>query len=211
MNFLSIFESRVSDIFGAARAPFSFKKLAKQAAHEMEDQTLVVNGVNTAPALYTVLVANDDDPLLAPYYPQLSREVCELVKAQAEKKSYTFVGEPLVRFMIDPSLKGGRFSVFASHPRPSLRGGARLPEGALGQPAGAHAPAPRRTGARPCCNACPGAGPEHPRDVRADRRSRRPVRRRSLRPRRRPRADRRPRISRAGSRPRSASSRARRR
>lgn len=115
VNFLSIFESRVSDIFGAARAPFSFKKLAKQAAHEMEDQTLVVNGVNTAPALYTVLVANDDDPLLAPYYPQLSREVCELVKAQAEKKSYTFVGEPLVRFMIDPSLKGGRFSVFAEN------------------------------------------------------------------------------------------------
>ena len=115
MNFLNLFESRVSDIFGASRAPFSFKKLAKQAAHEMEDQTLVVNGVNTAPALYTVLIANDDDPLMAPFYPQLSREVCELVKAQAEKKRYTFVGEPLVRFMIDPSLRSGKFSVFAEN------------------------------------------------------------------------------------------------
>ena len=52
MNFLSVFENRVSGIFGATRAPFSFKKLAKQAAGEMEDQTLVINGVTTAPALY---------------------------------------------------------------------------------------------------------------------------------------------------------------
>ena len=115
MNFLNIFEDRVSGIFGAARAPFSFKKLAKQAAREMEEQTLVINGVNTAPALYTILIANGDDPLMAPYYPQLSTEVREFVKAQAEKKRYQFVGEPLVRFMIDPSLKDGRFSVFAEN------------------------------------------------------------------------------------------------
>lgn len=115
MNFLSTFEDHVAGIFGAARAPFSFKKLAKQAAREMEDQTLVVDGVNTAPALYTILIANDDDPLMSPYYPQLTREVSEFVKASAEKKGYLFVGEPLVRFMIDPSLKGGKFSVFAEN------------------------------------------------------------------------------------------------
>ena len=115
MNFLNVFESHVANIFGAARAPFSFKKLAKQAAREMEDQTLVVNGVNTAPALYTILISNDDDPLMAPYYPQLSSEVCEFVRSQAEKKKYVFVGEPLVRFMVDPSLKPGKFSVFAEN------------------------------------------------------------------------------------------------
>ena len=115
MNFLNIFEDRVSTIFGAARAPFSFKKLAKQAAHEMEDQTLVVNGANTAPALYTILISADDDAFMAPYYPQLAREVSDLVKAQAEKKHYAFVGEPLVRFMIDPELKPGKFSVFAEN------------------------------------------------------------------------------------------------
>lgn len=115
MNFLNIFEDHVAGIFGATRAPFSFKKLAKQAAREMEDQTLVINGVNTAPALYTILIANDDDPLMAPYYPELSREISEFVKAQAEKKRYVFVGEPLVRFMIDPSLKSGKFSVFAEN------------------------------------------------------------------------------------------------
>lgn len=115
MNFLNIFEGHVAGIFGAARAPFSFKKLAKQAAHEMEDQTLVVNGTNTAPALYTILVAADDDPILAPYYLKLAHEVSDFVKAQAEKKRYIFVGEPLVRFMIDPSLRAGRFSVFAEN------------------------------------------------------------------------------------------------
>ena len=115
MNFLNIFEDRVAGIFGATRAPFSFKKLAKQAAHEMEDQTLVVNGANTAPALYTILISADDDAFMAPYYPQLAAEVNDLVKAQAEKKRYTFVGEPLVRFMIDPELKAGKFSVFAEN------------------------------------------------------------------------------------------------
>ena len=92
MNFLNIFEDHVAGIFGATRAPFSFKKLAKQAARDMEDQTLVINGVNTAPALYTILIAADDDPMLAPFY-----------------------GEPLVRFMIDPQLRGGKFSVFAEN------------------------------------------------------------------------------------------------
>lgn len=115
MNFLNIFEDHVAGIFGATRAPFSFKKLAKQAARDMEDQTLVINGVNTAPALYTILIATDDDPMLAPFYPELSREVREFVKAQAEKRRYGFVGEPLVRFMIDPQLRAGKFSVFAEN------------------------------------------------------------------------------------------------
>lgn len=105
----------MAGIFGATRAPFSFKKLAKQAARDMEDQTLVINGVNTAPALYTILIATDDDPMLAPFYPELSREVREFVKAQAEKRRYVFVGEPLVRFMIDPQLRAGKFSVFAEN------------------------------------------------------------------------------------------------
>lgn len=121
MNLLNIFEDRISGIFGAGKAPFSFKKLAKQAVHEMEDQTLVINGVDTAPALYTVLIASEDDPIISPYYPQLAREVVEFVKAQAQKKRYDFVGEPLVRFMIDPSLKAGKFSVFAENvDRPTL-------------------------------------------------------------------------------------------
>ena len=94
MKFLNTFEDHVAGILGAARAPFSFKKLAKQAAHEMEDQTLVVNGVNTAPALYTILIANDDDPLMAPYYPQLLREVSEFVKARQRRSATPLWASP---------------------------------------------------------------------------------------------------------------------
>ena len=115
MNFLRTFEDHVAGIFGAARAPFSFKKLAKQTAREIEDQTLVINGQDTAPALITVLIAADDDQMMAPLYPQLTREIRAFVKAHASKKRYALVGEPLVRFMIDPALKAGRFSVFAEN------------------------------------------------------------------------------------------------
>lgn len=163
MNFLNIFEDRVAGIFGAAQAPFSFKKLAKQAAREMEDQTLVINGVNTAPALYTVLIAADDDQLLAPYCSQLASEVTEFVRAQAEKKRYRFVGTPLVRFMIDPSLKPGKFSVFAENvDAPTL---ARLYEeeraylkGASGKATPAPAPMPASVPS-PAAGAVPVANP----------------------------------------------------
>lgn len=156
MNFLNIFEDRVAGIFGAAQAPFSFKKLAKQAAREMEDQTLVINGVNTAPALYTVLIAADDDQLLAPYYSQLASEVTEFVRAQAEKKRYRFVGTPLVRFMIDPSLKPGKFSVFAENvDAPTL---ARLYEEERAYLKGASGKATPAPAPMPACVPSPAAG-----------------------------------------------------
>ena len=57
MNFIKTFESRVSDAFGASprghAAPFSFKRLAKLAAKELEAETYVIDGVDTAPALYS--------------------------------------------------------------------------------------------------------------------------------------------------------------
>lgn len=165
----------------------------------MEDQTLVINGVNTAPALYTVLIAADDDQLLAPYYSQLASEVTEFVRAQAEKKRYRFVGTPLVRFMIDPSLKPGKFSVFAENvDAPTL---ARLYEeeraylkGASGKatPAPTPIPAPRplpgrrrRAGWR-IPHSTPRSAP-HPRRSPAPPRSPTPSR-----PRRRPSPSRRP-------------------
>ena len=164
MNFLNIFEDHVAGIFGATRAPFSFKKLAKQAARDMEDQTLVINGVNTAPALYTILIAADDDPMLAPFYPELSREVREFVKAQAEKRRYVFVGEPLVRFMIDPQLRAGKFSVFGPEQlrgKPCRQRPARRPAAVCCPAAAAprrHAPAAAdasRRRSRPACRGRP--------------------------------------------------------
>lgn len=119
MNFLNVFEQRVGSLFGAttqgATAPFSFKKLAKKAAREMEAETFVVNGVDTAPALYTILVSSDDDLIMRPIYPDLTHETAQFIEGQAQGKGYVFVGKPVVRFMADPSLKSGRFSVFAEN------------------------------------------------------------------------------------------------
>ena len=119
MNFLNVFEHRVGSLFGATAqgltAPFSFKKLAKKAAREMEAETFVIDGVDTAPALYTILVSSEDDLAMRPLYAQLTNETAQFVEGQAQNKGYVFVGRPLVRFMADPSLRSGRFSVFAEN------------------------------------------------------------------------------------------------
>lgn len=119
MSFLSDFEGRIGSVFGAApqgyTEPFSFKKLAKRAAREMENETYEIDGVDTAPALYTVLVSATDDSLMRPLYEQITYETAAFVSAQAQKKGYAFVGNPLVRFMVDPSLKSGKFAVFAEN------------------------------------------------------------------------------------------------
>ena len=119
MNFLNVFEQRVGSLFGATAqgltAPFSFKKLAKKAAREMEAETYVVDGVDTAPALYTILVSSEDDIAMRPLYAQITRETAQFIEGQAQGKGYVFVGKPVVRFMADPSLKSGKFSVFAEN------------------------------------------------------------------------------------------------
>ena len=119
MNILTTFEQRVSAIFDTTsqgyRAPFSFKKLAKQAVREMEKNTVEIQGVMTAPALYTILVSPSDDNAIRPCYGSVTLETAQMIEAQAARKGYLFVGEPLVRFMVDPSLRSGRFSVFAEN------------------------------------------------------------------------------------------------
>ena len=103
MNLLKTFETRVGDAFGAApqgyTAPFSFKKLAKRATREMENETFEIDGINT----------------VRPLYAQLTAEIVAFVEAQAQSKGYIFVGKPLARFMIDPSLRSGKFAVFAEN------------------------------------------------------------------------------------------------
>lgn len=119
MNMFKAFESRVASAFGASQQgitmPFSFRKLAKRATREMEQETFVVDGVNTAPALITILVSADDDSIIKPLYPELAAEVADLIEAEAARKGYVFVGKPLARFMVDSSLRRGRFAVFANN------------------------------------------------------------------------------------------------
>ncbi|MCC6098115.1 MAG: DUF3662 and FHA domain-containing protein [Olsenella sp.] len=119
MNLLKTFESRVNDAFGASPQgqvePFSFKKLAKQAAREMQHETYEIDGVDTAPALFTILISSADDSMMRSLYSQLTQEIVSFVEAQANAKGYVFVGKPLARFMVDPTLRSGKFAVFAEN------------------------------------------------------------------------------------------------
>jgi hypothetical protein len=119
MNLLKTFESRVNDAFGASPQgqvePFSFKKLAKQAAREMQHETYEIDGVDTAPALFTILISSADDSMMRSLYSQLTQEIVSFVEAQANAKGYVFVGKPLARFMVDPTLHSGKFAVFAEN------------------------------------------------------------------------------------------------
>lgn len=117
-NVMAIFESRINDIFShnsASSAPIQFRRLAKKTIREMENETFVIDGIDTAPALYTILVSASDDQVMRPLYVSITEEVSSLVEAQAKKRGYSFVGKPLVRFMIDPSLKQGKYAVFAEN------------------------------------------------------------------------------------------------
>lgn len=119
MNMFKAFEERIAKAFGESSlgvvAPFSFRKLARQAMRELEHETYVVDGVNTAPALMTVLVSPDDDVIMRSLYGQLADEITDLMEAEAAHKDYVFVGKPLARFMVDSSLRHGRFAVFANN------------------------------------------------------------------------------------------------
>lgn len=119
MNMFKAFEERIAKAFGESSlgivAPFSFKRLARQALRELERETYVVDGVNTAPALMTVLVSQDDDAIMRPLYGQLAQEIADLMEAEAARKDYVFVGKPLARFMVDSSLRHGRFAAFANN------------------------------------------------------------------------------------------------
>ena len=108
MSFLSDFEGRISSVFESApqgyAEPFSFKKLAKHAARKMESETYRIDGVDTAPALYTVLVSAEDDSLMRPLYERIDYELGEFITESANKKGYALVGRPLVRFMVEQTL-----------------------------------------------------------------------------------------------------------
>ena len=147
MNFLNVFEERIAGIFGSssqAAAPLSFKKLAKKASSEMENETYVINGVDTAPALFTVLVSQADDTAMRPLYANLTEETALFLEAHAQRRGYTFVGQPLVRFMVDPALKHGKFSVFAENVDARTLDRLREEERAYtGAPAGQSRPEPQ--------------------------------------------------------------------
>ena len=118
MGIFSKFEDKMEDtVEGAAskmsKAPISPVQIAKKAEKQMRRETMVGAGKQYAPTLYTVLVNPDDDARLFGYYPTLAGETETYLEAKATQEGLVMDGHPLVRFIVDDSLKHGKFDVIA--------------------------------------------------------------------------------------------------
>lgn len=118
MGIFSRFEDKMEDtVEGAAskmsKAPITPVQIAKKAEKQMRREAMVGAGKQYAPTLYTVLVNPDDDSRLFGYYPTLAGETETYLSAKAAQDGMLMDGNPLVRFIVDDSLKHGKFDVIA--------------------------------------------------------------------------------------------------
>ena len=162
MGLLSKFEGKMEDTFeGAAdkmaNSPLSPVQIAKKAEKQMRRNKMVGAGKQYAPTLYTVLVNADDDERLFGYYPTLAGETETYLAAKAAEEGLLMDGQPLVRFIVDESLRHGKFDVVAEPVAAPLIAQLRAEEMArygigaapaanrYGAPAGGYAPQPVAT------------------------------------------------------------------
>lgn len=118
MGIFSKFENKVEDgLEGAAgkifNAPISPVQISKKAEKAMRREKMVGAGKQYAPTLYTVMVNTEDDKHLFGYYPTIAGETETFLSARAAEEGLTMDGQPLVRFIVDESLKHGKFDVIA--------------------------------------------------------------------------------------------------
>ena len=118
MGIFSRFENKMEDgLEGAAgklfNAPISPVQISKKAEKAMRREKMVGAGKQYAPTLYTVLVNAEDDQNLFGYYPTIAGETETFLSARAAEEGLTMDGQPLVRFIVDGTLKRGKFDVVA--------------------------------------------------------------------------------------------------
>ena len=118
MGIFSRFEDKMEDgLEGAADrffdAPISPVQISKKAEKAMRREKMVGAGKQYAPTLYTVLVNEDDDRRLFGYYPTLAGETETYLAARAAEEGLLMDGQPLVRFIVDETLKHGKIDVVA--------------------------------------------------------------------------------------------------
>ncbi len=118
MGLFSRFEGKMEDTFeGAAdkmsNSPISPVQIVKKAEKQMKREKVVSAGRQYAPTLYTVLVNPDDDQRLFGFYPTLAGEAETRLAAAAASEGLVMEGQPLVRFIVDESLKHGKFDIIA--------------------------------------------------------------------------------------------------
>ena len=116
MGLLDNFEQHMANILEgkpnlSGGLAISFKKLGKKAASALKKGQFDCDGDKCVPALITYLISPKDNALMARVYPELSEELANYLEQELESKGFEFSSKPLVRFVIDDSLKQGKFDV----------------------------------------------------------------------------------------------------
>ena len=116
MSLLSDFEDRVGRAVEGGfarvfRSPVQPAEIAKAAAKEADRRRKVGPGKIWAPTLYNVLLSPEDDENLGGFADTLAGELETYLVGYARERSYALAARPVVRFIVDPKLKLGRFDV----------------------------------------------------------------------------------------------------
>lgn len=118
MGLLSRFENKMEDgiegtVGSLGSSSLSPVQIMKKCEREMRREKVVGAGRQYAPTLYTVLVSKVDDAKMAGYYPTLAGETETFLVAKARETGCVMDGAPLVRFLVEPGLRKGKFDVVA--------------------------------------------------------------------------------------------------
>jgi len=115
-RFEDSFENAVDAAAGTVfKAPIEPAQIAKKAEKQMKHNRLVGAGRQYAPTLYNVLVSSVDDKRLFGFYPTMASEIETYLMAKGADAGLDFDGRPLVRFIIDETLRKGKFDVIAEN------------------------------------------------------------------------------------------------
>jgi hypothetical protein len=116
VSILSDFEDRIGNVVEGGfarvfRSPVQPAEIARKLAREMERRKVVGVGKVYAPTLYNVLLSEADDAQLGGFAETLAGELETYLVSVARERSFALATRPVVRFLVDPDLRLGRFDV----------------------------------------------------------------------------------------------------
>lgn len=117
MSILSDFEDRIGSAIeglfaGAFRSPVQPAEIAKALARAMDKGRKVGVEKVYVPNLYTVVISAEDDNNLGGFTDTLAAELTTYLLAYAREHEYAIPGRAVVRFVVDPRLRLGRFDAY---------------------------------------------------------------------------------------------------
>jgi hypothetical protein len=116
VSILSDFEDRIGRAVEGGfarvfRSPVQPAELARKLGKEMDRRKVLGVGKVYAPTLYNILLSEKDDSTLGGFADTLAGELETYLMGYARERNYTLTTRPVVRFLVDPDLRLGRFEV----------------------------------------------------------------------------------------------------